>query len=93
MSYNWNIVGKTSRGGNVYIDTKARYGYWERLDGSEGGGLWFDTHAVPRGETSPLELTDYDGCYELRVDILDFLVQNNITVDEVYYPDELRETK
>jgi hypothetical protein len=43
-------------GGKTGIDPVALYGYFERKDGSEGGGLWFD-----RAEGDTLELVDYDG--------------------------------
>jgi hypothetical protein len=50
MSYNFTIIGK-----RVQIDPEASYGYWERKDGSEGGGLWFDGKS----------LVDFDGDYDL----------------------------
>jgi hypothetical protein len=52
--YNFNV--KLTR---CAVDTKAAYGYWERRDGTEGGGLWFTVG--PNG----LELSDYDGAFEL----------------------------
>lgn len=45
----------TILGTRCAVDPKANYGFWERADGSEGGGLWFQDK----------ELTDYDGAFEL----------------------------
>mgnify|MGYP000382588145 CR=1 FL=1 len=42
--------------GEIGIDPTALYGYFERKDGSEGGGLWFE-----RTEAGSLELSDFDG--------------------------------
>lgn len=42
--------------GIIEIDPDALYGYFERRDGSEGGGLWFE-----RLDNGTLELVDYDG--------------------------------
>ena len=41
-SYNFDITLHPwgADHGVVEIDTAALYGYWERKDGSEGGGLW-----------------------------------------------------
>ena len=61
MDYNFTItLNPYGAGwGVVKIDPAALYGYWERKDGSEGGGLWFTR---PDGEASTdLELCDYDG--------------------------------
>lgn len=52
--YNWDITLKTDKGGEILIDTQARYGYWEWPSGIEGGGLWFDKET---GKT----LEDSDG--------------------------------
>lgn len=48
------------RGKRCAIDPVRDYGYWERADGSEGGGLWFD-----RKPGGALELRDYDGAHNL----------------------------
>lgn len=57
MEYNYTIKihpwGASPELGEVGIDPVAGYGYWERKDGSEGGGLWFEGK----------ELIDYDGHY------------------------------
>jgi len=50
MSLNYTL-----KGARVAIAPASDYGYWERKDGSEGGGLWFDGK----------DLRDYDGAYEL----------------------------
>ena len=67
-NYNWDFKLKTKLGREVLVDSKAKYGYWERLDGSEGGGLWFETATEPAFENR-LELVDYDGYMELPKDI------------------------
>lgn len=66
--YNWDFKIKTELGREVLVDSKAKYGYWEHLDGSEGGGLWFETAPEPVFENR-LELVDYDGCMALPSDI------------------------
>ena len=55
-TYNFSITLKSDKGYEISIDPAARYGYWEYPDGTEGGGLWFET--MPDGT---LELVDYDG--------------------------------
>ena len=50
QKYNFTVKGK-----RVAIDPLANYGYWDRKDGSEGGGLWFEGKA----------LVDYDGAFDL----------------------------
>lgn len=70
--YHWNIELRPygPDGGVVCVDTARHYGYWERKDGSEGGGLWFDMadssvdpleYAGDPWPTEQLELIDYDG--------------------------------
>ena len=53
----------TIKGHRVQIDPVANYGYWERSDGSEGGGLWFDGKV----------LIDYDGAFDLPRAVYDEL--------------------
>lgn len=53
--------------GGVYVDTEAKYGYWEYRDGTEGGGLWFEI------EGNTLSLQDYDGWYILPKYVADTL--------------------
>lgn len=66
MQYNFTIVLSPSTvlgeyKGQIFIDPKAQYGYWERRDGSEGGGLWFDG----------ITLVDFDGAYELPKKVIE----------------------
>ena len=53
--YNFTRVLSINGTPRVWIDPVAKYGYWEKEDGSEGGGLWFD------GSPDSLALLDYDG--------------------------------
>lgn len=58
--YNYTIEFTRNNGvSKLAIDPVALYGYWERKDGSEGGGLWFRKNADGK-----LELVDFDGSYE-----------------------------
>jgi hypothetical protein len=63
-------------GAVVAIDTAACYGYWERADGTEGGGLWF----------TGLELTDYDGAGELPQRVVQCLRDAGYILDETFNP-------
>lgn len=73
MEYDFTLIlSHASRTGQVFIDPKANYGYWERKDGSEGGGLWFD------GKT----LVDYDGAYELPAKVIEMLRTAGFKVDD-----------
>jgi hypothetical protein len=62
MSYTYDV--KLTR---CAVDTAAAYGYWERADGSEGGGLWFGATGL---SARRLELLDYDGAYELPAKVI-----------------------
>lgn len=84
MAYTFDTTLTTAKGSPVLIDTGALYGYWQRLDGTEGGGLWFQRTQQTGGTFGPLDLVDYDGTYELRQDIVDALRAGGITVDEAY---------
>jgi hypothetical protein len=57
MTTKYNFTLRASR---TFIDREAQYGYWERKDGSEGGGLWFADNA----------LIDYDGAFSLPAAII-----------------------
>jgi hypothetical protein len=82
--------------GIVGIDTAALYGYWERKDGSEGGGLWFlplcDAPIASAGgfvagksvQGSPLELIDYDGAFELPRSVVVALRAAGYVLDETF---------
>jgi hypothetical protein len=59
--YNFSL--KSSR---TFIDPVQRYGYWNRKDGSEGGGLWFG----PIKGCDQLQLIDYDGCSALPLAVI-----------------------
>lgn len=61
--------------GIIEIDPVALYGYFERKDGSEGGGLWFED------DGHRLVLVDYDGVITLPRAIIECLRSNGATVD------------
>jgi hypothetical protein len=63
--------------GIVEIDPVALYGYFERKDGSEGGGLWFDRH----WKTNHLNLVDFDGMYVLPMKVITALRAAGVIVD------------
>ncbi|OBQ43513.1 MAG: hypothetical protein AN484_11885 [Aphanizomenon flos-aquae WA102] len=71
--------------GQVGIDPAALYGYWERKDGSEGGGLWFD-HLPPgtAGYSAGLDLIDYDGDFELPRSVVAALRAAGVYLDDTY---------
>ena len=60
--------------GEIGIDPAACYGYWERRDGSEGGGLWFEQ------TENGLILVDYDGAFDLPSSVVNAMRQANIDV-------------
>lgn len=67
------------------VDTARAYGYWERRDGTEGGGLWFKAVG-----TDQLELTDYDGAYELPQAVAAELRAAGFIVGPEFDADEVR---
>jgi hypothetical protein len=79
MTYNFKLKYKSDKGHEFGIDPKAKYGFWERINGEEGGGLWFE-----RSENAALELVDYDGCSCLSQSIVDKLRENGYIVDESF---------
>lgn len=83
MAYNFNITlhpwGNSAEFGNVQIDEAALYGGWDRKDGMEGGGLWFERLADGR-----LDLTDYDGDFCLPKAVIKALREANINVEEIF---------
>lgn len=81
MDYNFSITLTTKRNSPVLIDPDALYGYWERLNGSEGGGLWFSK------TDAGLELVDSDGSSQLRADIVDALRTAGYVVGEEWNVD------
>jgi hypothetical protein len=78
--YNFTIklhpYGTAPELGIVEIDPVALYGYFERKDSSEGGGLWFD-----RAEGGTLELIDYDGVSSLSPKVVAALRGAGFIVD------------
>ena len=72
--------GTNPERGVVGIDTSAQYGYWEHKDGSEGGGLWF----VECDDKGTLELSDYDGAFELPRSVVAALRGAGVVLDEVF---------
>jgi hypothetical protein len=79
--YNFTIKlhpwGDLPNAGIVEIDPDALYGYFERKDGSEGGGLWFDK-ATAHGH---LNLVDFDGMYVLPMKVITALRAAGVVVD------------
>jgi len=71
--YNFNL--KANR---VGVDTHERYGYWERRDGTEGGGLWFGT------EGGVLVLDDFDGAPTLPQGVIDSLLSLGVEVGDEF---------
>lgn len=78
MAYNFSIMLKCSAGTDVGIDPVARYGFYERKDGSEGGGLWFEQ------SNDKLELVDYDGMACLPMRVIEALRSAEIIVDSSF---------
>lgn len=72
--------------GEVGIDTDALYGYWERKDGSEGGGLWFSRELINSrlNQKGPLELIDFDGAFDLPKAVKTALVTAGVVLDETF---------
>lgn len=59
------------------IDPAALYGFWDREDGSEGGGLWFGRLA-----SGALDLIDFDGAAYLPHTIVDDLRSAGVVVSD-----------
>lgn len=80
-AYNFDvrITTNPATGATTAIDTECRYGYWERRDGSEGGGLWFVGH-----ESGKLELIDYDGATELPQSVVKALRDHGFILDSTF---------
>ena len=77
--YNFTIklqpYGNAPDLGIVEIDPVAVYGYFERRNGTEGGGLWFED------DGRSLVLVDYDGVATLPQAIIDSLRNHGVAVD------------
>ena len=102
IMYNFDTIlfpwGESPDTGAVGIDRHSRYGYWERKDGSEGGGLWFEPACeAPRAsadggliagkpiKNGPLELVDYDGAFDLPKPVVAALRAAGFVLDEHYF--------
>ena len=87
-SYNFDIILHPwgTEYGKVGIDTSALYGYWERKDGSEGGGLWFSRELIGSrlDQQGPLELMDYDGAFKLPKSVISALLAAGVVLDETF---------
>lgn len=72
--------------GEVGIDSAALYGYWERKDGSEGGGLWFSRELINSrlDQKGSLELIDFDGAFDLPKAVKAALVTAGVVLDETF---------
>jgi hypothetical protein len=82
--YNFNVKLKSENGHEIGIDTAEQYGYWERPNGEEGGGLWFAPVELGKGVDTILELTDYDGTSVLSQGIVKALRDHGIVVGESF---------
>ena len=76
-AYNFNIQTATYEGDKIMIDTFALYGHWEKPNGEEGAGLWFEYTT-----TGHLDLLDYDGCFALPKRVCDALRSVGVIVDK-----------
>lgn len=63
--------------GEIKIDLSALYGYWEYIDGSEGGGLWFERR------NNRVVLTDYDGAFDLPKKVWEMLAKAGVDLSEM----------
>lgn len=80
--YNFDTTLTSIKGHKIEIDSKEKYGAWERPDGSEGGGLWF-AYAEDAGPLI-LELIDYDGTSVISPSIIKALRDHGIVVDDSF---------
>ena len=71
--------GDNPNAGIVQIDPAALYGYFERRDGSEGGGLWF-----AKDSADQLELIDYDGAATLPRAVVEALRAAGFILDDSF---------
>lgn len=70
MPYNFDKV-ITVRKWETAIDQNAQYGCFEHDDYGEGGGLWFEDDV----------LVDYDGVYELPLDVIEGIEKLGFNAD------------
>lgn len=77
--YNFDVILQRNPQSQIGIDTTKLYGYWDRADGSEGGGLWFESSTKTK---TGLNLIDADGCYELPRAVAELLHREGFISDE-----------
>lgn len=77
--YNFTLKRVTKKF-DVQIDPFENYGYFEHHElGDEcGGGLWFQDG----------ELVDYDGVFELRLEVVEAIRDMGYKVDPSFEPDK-----
>jgi len=92
MAYTFDIVlypygeppyRRKNENGIIAIDSNKLYGYWEHRDGSEGGGLWFSPLA-----SGDIELSDYDGCCQLPIAVINALRSHDLIIVTSEYDPE-----
>lgn len=83
MSYEFNKTGETANY-EIKIDTNANYGYFEHhtLGDERGGGLWFEKESFENAQGFRLNLIDYDGVAVLPKQVIAWLREQGIFVDE-----------
>lgn len=83
MSYEFNKTGETANY-EIKIDTAANYGYFEHhtLGDERGGGLWFEKESFENDQGFRLNLIDYDGAPFLPRQVIAWLREQGIFVDE-----------
>ncbi len=77
MNHLYTLSKTGPKGWKVEISPSTSYGYFEKPDGSEGGGLWFDGK----------NLSDYDGSYILSRECCDLITALGYGVGADFYPD------
>lgn len=83
MAYNFDkkiVVGNWE----TQVDTQAMYGCFENEKTGRGGGLWFEK----LDGSEELHLRDYDGVFEMPVDVIAGLRKLDLNVGEEYEPDD-----
>ena len=74
--FNFTVKIPRNEVSEIAIDVRACYGYWDRNDGSEGGGLWFEK------VKNKLLLTDYDGASSLPKQVVELLHKHGYIPDD-----------
>jgi len=82
MTYNFDVKRET-KNFEVQVDTAAKYGYFEHKELGDGccGGLWFDV------QEGVLNLVDYDGVFELRMEVVTAIRDMGFNVSTLFEPD------